>query len=108
MSVIDHGKRNRSDEIESVKFGKVLADAQREAAKRAGCGFFDTYEATGGVGTAARWTKSNPRLLSPDLGHPTVSGRELIGGLLTNALLYGYEQYRKKMVGKPLPELVAQ
>ena len=108
MSVTDHGKRNQWEAIESVKFGKVLADAQREVAKRTGCGFFDTYEATGGVGTAARWYKANPRLLSPDLGHPNGLGHQLIAGLVTNALLYGYEEYRSKMVGAPFPELEAK
>ena len=27
----------------------------------------------------------------------------MIAGLVANALLYGYEQYRDRMVGQPLP-----
>ncbi|HYO96419.1 MAG TPA: GDSL-type esterase/lipase family protein [Polyangiaceae bacterium] len=105
MSVTDHGKRNDNGDIYSVKFVKTLSDAQREVARRNGCGFFDTYEATGGEGTAARWFRARPQLISPDLGHPNGLGHELIAGLLTNALLYGYEDYRARMEGKPLPEL---
>ena len=102
VSVIDHGERKADDSIVSRPFAKKLANAQREVARQNGCAFFDTYEAMGGSGTAARWYRSNPRLMAPDLGHPTGSGHEVIAGLVSNALLYAYEQYRERMTGKPL------
>lgn len=105
MSVTDHGKRTADDKIESRKFAQVLSKAQREVARENGCGFFDTYEAMGGRGSVARWFRARPRLISSDLGHPTGSGHEVIAGLLVNALLHGYEDYRMRMEGKPLPEL---
>jgi lysophospholipase L1-like esterase len=103
MSLTDHGERLPDDSIVSRKFAKELTKAQQEVARQNGCGFFNTYEATGGRGTAARWYRSG--LIAPDLGHPTGAGHELIAGLVVNAILYGYEQYRARMTGQPLPEL---
>jgi lysophospholipase L1-like esterase len=103
LSVIDHGERKADDSIVSKPFTKTLSNAQREVARQNGCGFFDTYEAMGGKGSAARWYRANPRMMAPDLGHPTGTGHEVIAGLVSNALLHGYEQYRERMAGQPLP-----
>lgn len=103
MSVLDHGRRTPQGGIESRAFARTLAQAQREVARRNGCGFFDTFSATGGPGTAARWLRSG--LMAADLGHPTNGGHEVIAALLTNAILFGYEEYRARMVGQSLPEL---
>jgi lysophospholipase L1-like esterase len=105
MSVTDHGERTADGRIVSRSFTKTLAEAQREVARRSGCAFFDTRAAMGGEGTVARWFRASPRLISPDLGHPTGVGHEVIAGLLANAILHGYEEYRTRMVGKPFPEL---
>jgi lysophospholipase L1-like esterase len=105
LSVTDHGERTEQDDIVSRPFAKKLAAAQGEIARQNGCGFFNTYEAMGGEGSVARWFRSSPRLISPDLGHPTGAGHEVIGGLVANAILHGYESFRKRMQGKPFPEL---
>jgi lysophospholipase L1-like esterase len=102
MSLTDHGVRTPDDRIVSRPFTKELVDAQREIARHNGCAFFNTYEATGGEGTAARWHRAG--LIAPDLGHPTGAGHEVIGGLLVNAILHGYEEYRARMEGEPLPD----
>lgn len=107
MSLTDHGKRTPDGRIVSRPFAAKLAKAQRAAAEENGCGFFDTYAATGGEGTAARWYRARPALLTPDLGHPTSFGHEVIAGLLVNALLHGYQEYRARMEDKPLPSLDA-
>ncbi len=104
MSVLDHGKRRGDDEIVSKPFVPTLVEAQREVARRNGCAFYDTYAATGGAGTAARWFRASPRLMSNDLGHPNSLGHEVIAGLLSNALIYEYEQFRTRMVGQALDE----
>lgn len=107
MSVTDHGQRAADESIVSRPFAKVLSTAQREVARQQGCGFFDTYEAMGGRGSVARWYRARPRLISPDFGHPTPFGHEAIASLLTDALLHGYEEYRARMTGQPLPELTS-
>lgn len=105
LSVLDHGYRKPGGGVGSRAFAKKLSRAQKEIARLNGCAFFDTFEATGGTGTAARWIRSG--LMAGDLGHPTSWGHKVIGGLVSNALLYGYEQYRARRVGQPLPELDA-
>jgi len=108
LSVTDHGERTEYDEIVSRKFAKELSKAQREVARQNGCAFFDTYAAMGGEGSVARWFRASPRLISPDLGHPTGAGHEVIGGLVANAVLHGYDSFRRRMEGQPLPELSAE
>jgi lysophospholipase L1-like esterase len=108
LSVTDHGERTEGDDIVSRPFAKELAAAQREVARQNGCGFFDTYEAMGGEGSVARWFRASPRLISPDLGHPTGAGHEVIGGLVANAILHGYESFRWRMRGQPFPERSAE
>jgi lysophospholipase L1-like esterase len=103
MTLTDHGERAADGRIVSRPFARKLSRAQAEVARRNGCAFFDTYQATGGEGTAARWTRSQPRLINPDLGHPTSEGHELIATLLSQAVLEAYERYRVQMVGQPLP-----
>ncbi len=103
VSVLDHGQRDADDNIVSKQFAKTLSNAQREVARQNGCGFFDTYEAMGGKGSASRWFRASPRLMSPDLGHPTGAGHELIAGLIANAVLYGYQEFRDRKQGQPLP-----
>jgi lysophospholipase L1-like esterase len=105
LSPVDHGRRLRNGEIASKAFVKSLVDAQREIARRNGCGFFDVYTATGGEGTAARWFRARPPLMSPDLGHPTEFGHDVVAGLVANAVIAAYEQYRARMQGEPLTEL---
>lgn len=104
MSVLDHGKRT-NDHIASIPFAGELARAQGEVARRNGCAFFDTYEATGGEGTVARWYRAKPRLISADLGHPNSLGHKVIADLVVDAILHGYQEYRKQNVGEPLEEL---
>jgi lysophospholipase L1-like esterase len=107
MSMTDRGERTVQGTIVSRKFAKELSKAQRDVARRNGCGFFDTYEATGGEGSIAKWYRAQPPLISPDLGHPSAAGHDLIAGLLVNAILHGYQEYRGRMEGKPLPKLEA-
>jgi len=108
ISPIDHGRRLPNGDIAPKAFLKPLVEAQREVARQTGCAFFDTYRATGGEGTAARWFRARPRLISPDLGHPTEFGHELIAELIAEAVLSGYEEYRARMRGKPFPELAVE
>ncbi|HNS98434.1 MAG TPA: GDSL-type esterase/lipase family protein [Polyangiaceae bacterium] len=107
LSMTDRGERTVQGTVVSRKFAKQLSKAQREVAKRNGCGYFDTYEATGGDGSIAKWYRANPPLISPDLGHPSAAGHEYIASLVANAILHGYQQYRDRMAGSPLPTLEA-
>jgi lysophospholipase L1-like esterase len=101
MAPLDHGEREGSRIITRPIVTKIV-DAQREVAKAEGCAFFDTYEAMGGDGSMGRWVRSNPALGSGDLSHLTHHGHKVVGGLLYRALVAGYVDYRKRMVGTPV------
>ena len=78
------------------------SNAQREVAVAEGCAFFDTYEAMGGDGSMGRWVRSSPALGSGDLSHLTHHGHKVVGGMLYRALVAGYVDYRKRLVGTPV------
>jgi lysophospholipase L1-like esterase len=101
MAPLDHGEREGS-RIISRPIVTKLVDAQREVAKAEGCAFFDTYEAMGGDGSMGRWVRSSPALGSGDLSHLTHHGHKVVGGMLYRALVAGYVDYRKRMVGTPV------
>jgi lysophospholipase L1-like esterase len=101
MSLTDHAKKV-GNAIVSRDIVRRLAEAQGRVAAREGCAFFDTFHATGGMGTIERWRKNNPPLASPDLRHPTVSGQRHVATLLYHALMKEYASYRQRQQGKPL------
>lgn len=72
----------------------TLVNAQREAAREAGCAFFDSYAAMGGEGSARRWRKLDPPLAAGDLKHLTHAGQEVLGGWVYDAIVAGYVRHR--------------
>lgn len=96
MAPVDHGQREGQRVISRPNVPKVV-EAQRSAAMAEGCAFFDTVAAMGGEGSAARWRRSNPALLSGDLAHLTFAGQKVIGQMLYLALMEGYVEYRGRV-----------
>ena len=95
MSPLDHAKSDGVT-IESLPIVPRLVAAQRRVAQSEGCAFFSTYDAMGGKGSAARWNKRKPRLISGDLGHATPAGHKVVGDMVYRAILEAYVAYRKK------------
>ncbi len=77
-----------------------LVKAQREVSEKAGCAFFDVYQAMGGYGSMATWIRKG--LGGPDYTHPTTIGADHIGTWLYRALMERYEAW-KAAGGKPRP-----
>jgi lysophospholipase L1-like esterase len=65
--------------------------AQRNAALRAGCAFWNLYESMGGENSILQWTKK--KLASKD-GHLSPSGQEIFATQLYNAIQLEYEVYK--------------
>jgi hypothetical protein len=63
---------------------EVIA-VERQVALSEGCAFFDIYAAMGGAGSLARFVQAG--LVHADLVHPRGQGLDLLGQLLTDALL---------------------
>jgi lysophospholipase L1-like esterase len=71
-----------------------MVDAERAAAGRQGCAFWDARAFMGGEGSASRWYKKH--LISPDLTHPTRSGGAALGDAIADAIVAGYAQFKAK------------
>ena len=74
---------------------ELIRDAQRRAAFRAKCAFWDLYEAMGGYNSMPSWVFAKPALASKDFTHFTPKGAKLISQMIFNALMYEYELFMK-------------
>jgi lysophospholipase L1-like esterase len=73
-----------------------LVAIQRRVALDRGIAFWNTFEAMGGEGAMARWWKARPQLGGDDLTHPTPRGAEVIGDMLTDALLQAFAAWGER------------
>jgi lysophospholipase L1-like esterase len=69
-----------------------LVSIQRRVASAHGAAFWDTFDAMGGPGSMTRWFETRPQLTGADLTHPTPLGAEVIGDMLSDALLAAYDR----------------
>jgi hypothetical protein len=92
VSMKDMGARERNRVITRPAVHKIVAGSE-EVARNTGCAFFDIFAAMGGDGTMERWSKHEPRLVSPDLGHLMRPGAIAVGDIITDALLTAYEAH---------------
>jgi lysophospholipase L1-like esterase len=70
-----------------------LVAIQRRVSLAHGAAFWSTFDAMGGAGSMALWARTHPRLAGPDLTHPTPAGAEVLGDMLADALIAGYERF---------------
>lgn len=83
MGIGDRGEK-RGSEVHSMRSAKHMVAAQREAARKAHCLFWDTREAMGGEDAIVTWTKAGKT--NKDYIHMTHKGGEELATLLFNAL----------------------
>lgn len=74
---------------------QLIRNAQRNAALRAGCGFWDTYEAMGGNNSMVAWVFADPPLAQKDFTHFSHHGSKIIGQMFWNTLLTEYDIFIK-------------
>jgi hypothetical protein len=92
-SVLDKGERSPHGGLRTRPRVPDLVSAQRAAASRAGCAFYDAFTAMGGEGSVVRWYRASPRLVTGDLTHLTAAGAAEAGGLFERAILKGYDDW---------------
>ncbi len=78
-----------------------IRDAQKRAAERAGCAFWDLYEIMGAKNSVFKWARQRPSLMAPDLAHFSNAGQKLIGNLLYKALMIEYQDYKERIAELP-------
>lgn len=84
LGIIDHQRSGRL-EVAPDRVELVIR-AQRAAAQRAGCAFYDTVAAMGGAGSYAAWRRRG--LAASDGKHLSPRGRRVIGARLFEALMH--------------------
>jgi lysophospholipase L1-like esterase len=72
-----------------------LVAIQKRVALGHGAAFWNTFEAMGGEGSMARWVKAKPQLGGGDLTHPTPLGAEVLGDMLSDAVVAAFERWKK-------------
>jgi lysophospholipase L1-like esterase len=95
VSPLDRGEM-RAGRITTKPVILDLVAIQRRVALGHGAAFYDTFTAMGGDGSMARWYKTRPQLAGGDLTHPTPVGAEVVGAMLSEALVQGYEAYLQR------------
>lgn len=100
---LDQAERDRFGKVETMPSIPRIVEAQRAAAAREGCAFFNTWEAMGGSGSMGRWYRSRPRLALGDFRHATPRGYEVIANLFYKAILKAFAGYLAEHPVSPAP-----
>ena len=88
--------RNMRGTYESYPNIEKIRDAQKNAAFKAGCAFWDLYEAMGGKNSMPSWVFAKPAALAnKDFTHFTAKGASLVSEMLYNALLTEYDKFNE-------------
>lgn len=82
------------DETTSFENINKVRDAQKNAAKRANCAFWDLYEVMGGHNSMPAWVNANPSLAEKDYKHFNKRGAKVIGNKLFNAIIADYNDFK--------------
>jgi len=70
-----------------------IRGALRNASFRAGCAYWDMYEAMGGYNSMPSWVYAEPPLATSDFTHFNARGARVIAEMFYKALLYDFERY---------------
>lgn len=73
-----------------------IREAQKRAAFKTGCAYWDLYEAMGGHNSMLSWVSNKPALANKDYTHFTARGARLVGEMLYNALMKEYDSFKKR------------
>lgn len=90
--------RNVMGNYESYPNIEQIRDAQRNAAFKAGCAFWDMYEAMGGENSMPAWVNTNPPLARTDFTHFTWKGSVIISKMFYDAIINDYYEYSNNKI----------
>lgn len=92
VGVSDMSRRSANG-FESYPNIEKIRDAQKKAAFRAGCAFWDLYQAMGGNNSMPSWV--NEGLANRDYTHFTGKGAQIVSEMLYKALLTEYDRFHQ-------------
>ncbi|MDR0711768.1 MAG: hypothetical protein LBF67_05445 [Prevotellaceae bacterium] len=89
--------RRRGGVLASYPNIAKIRNAQRQAAFRAGCAFWDTYEAMGGKNSIISWAYARPMLATKDFCHFSNDGAMLVAELMYRSFSRDVKRYLAKL-----------
>ncbi|NVN94401.1 MAG: hypothetical protein HXX18_03850 [Bacteroidetes bacterium] len=94
IGVSDRSRKN-GDNYETNPNIEKIRKAQKNAAFKAGCAYWDLFEAMGGENSMPSWVFATPALANKDFTHFNEKGARMVAEMFYNALIYDYLQYLK-------------
>ncbi len=103
MGVTDMSRKVGGSYESYPNIGKIR-DAQKSAAFRAGCAFWDTYQAMGGENSMPSWVFADPPLARKDFTHFTYKGSVVIAKMFYKALMRDFIKFQELQNNQVLTE----
>ena len=97
VGVGDREQRSDEGELQTMPGVKNLIRYQQALAANTHVAFWNMFQAMGGEGSMAEMAHGKPSLANLDYTHINFRGGRRIAGLLCDALVYGWEQYERRM-----------
>jgi len=85
--------RNEGGKYVSYPNIEKIREAQKNAAFKSDCAFWDTYQAMGGINSMPAWVYADPPLARTDFTHFTWKGSTVIAKMFFDALMSDYNYY---------------
>jgi hypothetical protein len=95
IGVSDASKKN-GDTYESYGCVEKILNAQKAAAFKAGCPFWNLYAAMGGKNSMPSWVFAKEPLATTDFLHFNYAGARIVGKMFYSALINDYNEFIKK------------
>ena len=83
------------EEYSSYPNIEMVVKAQKNAAFKANCVFWDLYKAMGGKNSMVSWVNNEPPLAQKDYIHFSQTGARIVGEMFYNALMKEFQRYNK-------------
>lgn len=93
MSLKENGRYVTYPNLEKVR------NAVRDAALESGCGFWDMYEAMGGINSMPSWVSADPPLAISDYVHFNPKGARIIAEMFFNSFMAEYQKWNALKAG---------
>ncbi len=96
--------RKKNGWYESYPNIPKIRDAQRNAAFKSNCAFWDMYEAMGGNNSMPSWVFAKPALARKDFTHFNFRGSRIIAQMMYNAIMHEFNENASKKKDKKQDE----
>lgn len=93
IGVTDMSRKEGTEFLSYPNIEKIR-NAQKNAAFRAGCAFWDLYEAMGGQNSMVSWVNNDPPLAESDYTHFKPAGARIVGKMIYDAIMEEYYVYK--------------